>query len=141
MSSFNRVVLMGNVTRNFEVQRTSAGTAIAEVGLAINDRRRNQAGDWIEETTFVEVTLYGRTAEIVAEYLVKGSPVLIEGRLKLDTWERDGQRRNKLKIIGESVQLIGVNPEMPPKPEVTVARKTKPKTERQTTQAVGTLAK
>jgi single-strand DNA-binding protein len=127
MSSFNRVILMGNITRNFEVKRTAAGTAIAEIGLAVNDRRKSPTGEWIEETTFVEVTLWGRTAEIAAEYLSKGSPVLIEGRLKLDTWERDGQRRNKLKVIGEAVQLIGVRPEIPNKE---VARKSSAKSER-----------
>ncbi len=110
MSSFNRVILMGNITRNFEVKRTAAGTSIAEISLAVNDRRKNQAGEWIEDTTFVDVTLWGRTAEVAAEYLEKGSPVLIEGRLKLDTWERDGQHRSKLKVIGEAVQLIGVKP-------------------------------
>jgi single-stranded DNA-binding protein len=67
--------------------------AVAEVGLAVNDRRKDQSGQWIEETTFVDVTLWGRTAEIAGEYLGKGSPVLIEGRLKLDTWEKDGQKR------------------------------------------------
>src|SRR5262249_2490535 len=66
-----------------------------------------QAGEWVEETTFVDITLWGRTAEVAGEYLSKGSPVLIEGRLKLDQWEADGQKRSKLKVIGERMQMIG----------------------------------
>ena len=71
--------------------------AVADIGLAVNDRRKNQNGEWIEETTFVDVTLWGRTAEVAGEYLSKGSPLLIEGRLKYDTWEKDGQKRSKLQ--------------------------------------------
>lgn len=91
MASFNRVILLGNLTRDVELKHTQGGTAVTEVGLAVNDRRKDQAGKIIEETTFVDVTLWGRTAEIAAEYLGKGSPILVEGRLKLDTWEQDGK--------------------------------------------------
>src|SRR5213595_1992156 len=107
MASFNRVILLGNLTRDVEVRYLQSGTAVADVGLAVNDRRKGQNGEWIEETTFVDITLWGRTAEVAGEYLSKGSPVLIEGRLKLDQWETDGQKRSKLKVIGERMQLLG----------------------------------
>lgn len=106
MASFNKVILVGNVTRDIELRYIASGTAVAEIGLAVNDRvKRND--QWIEETTFVDVTLWGRTAEVANEYLAKGAPVLIEGRLKLDTWEKDGQKRSKLKVIGETMQMLG----------------------------------
>jgi single-strand DNA-binding protein len=106
-ASFNRVILVGNLTRDPELRYTPSGTAVTDIGLAVNDRRKNQAGEWVEETTFVDVTLWGRTAEVASEYLSKGSSALIEGRLKLDTWETDGQKRSKLKVIGEKLQLLG----------------------------------
>ena len=107
MSNFNRVILMGRLTRDVDLKYLQSGTAVTEVGLAVSDRRKNQAGEWVEEPVFVDVTLWGRTAEIASEYLNKGSPVFIEGRLKLDTWETDGQKRSKLRVVGERMQLIG----------------------------------
>ena len=110
MASFNRVTLVGNVTRDPELRYIPSGSAVTEIGLAINDRRKNDAGEWIEETTFVDVTLLARTAEVASEHLSKGSPVLIEGRLKLETWEKDGRKQSKLKVIGERMQLLGSRP-------------------------------
>ena len=108
MSSFNRVILMGNLTHEVELRHTSGGTAVADIGLAVNDRRKGADGQWVDETTFVDITLWGRTAEVAGEYLSKGSPVLIEGRLKLDTWTaNDGGKRSKLKVIGERMQMLG----------------------------------
>jgi single-strand DNA-binding protein len=107
MASFNRVILVGNVTRDPELRYTPSGTAVTEIGLAVNDRRKGPNGDWVEETTFVDVTLWERTAEIACEYLSKGSPVLIEGRLKLDSWEKDGKKSSKLRVVGEKMQLLG----------------------------------
>jgi single-strand DNA-binding protein len=109
MASFNRVILVGNVTRDPELRYVPSGMAVTDIGLAVNDRRKNATtGEWIEETTFVDVTLWGRTAEVAGEYLSKGAPVLIEGRLKLDSWEgTDGQKRSKLKVVGEKMQLLG----------------------------------
>jgi single-strand DNA-binding protein len=107
MASFNRVILLGNLTRDVEVKYLQSGMAVAEIGMAVNDRRKNQAGEWVDEVTFVDVTLWGRTAEVAGEYLSKGSPVLIEGRLKLDQWETDGQKRSKLKVVGERMQMVG----------------------------------
>ena len=107
MASYNRVVLMGNLTRDPELRYIPSGTAVADVGLAVNDRRKNAQGEWVDETTFVDVTLWARTAEVASEYLSKGSPVLIEGRLKLDQWETpEGQKRSKLKVVGERMQML-----------------------------------
>jgi single-strand DNA-binding protein len=106
VASFNRVILVGNLTRDPELKYIPSGTAVAEVGLAVNERvKKNDV--YVDETTFVDVTLWGRTAEIANEYLKKGAPVLIEGRLKLDTWEKDGQKRSKLRVVGEKMQMLG----------------------------------
>jgi len=107
MASFNRVILVGNLTRDPELRYTPSNTPVTEIGLAVNDRRKNAAGEWIEETTFVDVTLWARQAEVASEYLTKGSPVLIEGRLKFDSWEKDGQKHNKLRVVGERMQMLG----------------------------------
>ncbi len=107
MASYNRVILVGNVTRDPELRYIPSGTAVTDIGLAVNDRRKGANGEWIEETTFVDVTLWGRTAEVASEYLNKGSSVLIEGRLKLDTWEKDGKKNSKLRVIGERMQMLG----------------------------------
>lgn len=106
MASFNRVVLLGNLTRDPELRYIGSGMAVSDIGLAVNDRvKRND--QWVEETTFVDVTLWGRTAEVANEYLNKGSSVLIEGRLKMDSWEKDGQKRTKLKVVAERMQMVG----------------------------------
>lgn len=107
MASFNRVILMGNLTRDPEVRYTPSGKAVTEIGLAVNDRRKGPNGDWIDEVTFVDITLWDRQAEVAGEYLTKGSPVLIEGRLKLDTWEKDGKKNSKLRVIGDRMQMVG----------------------------------
>lgn len=110
MASFNRVILVGNLTRDPEVKYTTGGTAVTDIGLAVNrtwfDKQQNQKR---EETTFVDVTLWGRQAEVAGEYLAKGRPVLIEGRLQLDTWEdkNSGQKRSKLRVVGETMQFLG----------------------------------
>jgi len=108
MASFNRVILIGNLTRDPELRYTPNSLAVTDIGLAVNDRRKGANGEWVDETTFVDITLWGRTAEVVSEYCTKGSPLMIEGRLKLDSWEgQDGQKKNKLKVIGERIQLLG----------------------------------
>ena len=113
MASYNRVILMGNLTRDVELRYTPAGTPVTEVGLAVNDRRKNQNGEWVDETTFVDVTFWGRTAEVASEYLSKGSTVFIEGRLKLDTWKKDGQKNYKLRVVCDRMQLLGSRGEGP----------------------------
>ena len=107
MASVNKVILIGNLGRDPELRYISSGTAVTDIGLAVNDRRKNASGEWVEETTFVDVTLWGRTAEIAGEYVTKGSPLMIEGRLKLDTWEKDGKKNSKLRVVGERMQLLG----------------------------------
>ncbi len=106
MASYNRVVLMGNLTRDPELRYISSGTAVSEIGLAVNDRVKKN-DQWVDEATFVDVTLWGRTAEVANEYLSKGSNILIEGRLKYDTWEKDGQKRSKLRVVAEKMQMVG----------------------------------
>src|ERR1700692_108598 len=109
MANLNKVMLMGNLTRDPEVRYTPKGTAVAEIGLAVNRIYSGENNEKREETTFVDVTLWGRTAEVAGEYLKKGRPVFIEGRLQLDSWEdkQTGQKRNKLKVGGEAMQLMG----------------------------------
>jgi len=110
MASFNRVILVGNLTKDPQVRYTPGGTAVTDVGLAINrvwfDKQSNTKK---EDVTFVEVTLWGRQAEVAGEYLSKGRSVLIEGRLQLDQWEdrETGQKRSKLKVVGEQMTMLG----------------------------------
>jgi single-strand DNA-binding protein len=106
MASFNRVILVGNLTRDPELRYIPSGTAVTDIGLAVNDRIK-RGDQWVDEATFIDITLWGRTAEIVNEYCSKGSPILIEGRLKLDRWEREGQKHSKLKVVGDRIQLLG----------------------------------
>ncbi len=108
MASHNRVILLGNLTRDPEIRYLQSGMAVSDIGVAVNDKRKNANGEWVDEVTFVDVTLWARTAEVASEYLSKGSPIFIEGRLKLDSWEtQDGQKRSKLKVVAERMQLIG----------------------------------
>ena len=109
MANLNKVMLIGNLTRDPELRYTPKGTAVADIGMAINRVWTNDQGERQEETTFVDVTLWGRQAELAQQYLSKGRPVYIEGRLQMDTWEdkNSGQKRSKLKVVGENMQFIG----------------------------------
>jgi single-strand DNA-binding protein len=109
MASFNKVILLGNLTRDPEVRYTPKGTAVTDLGLAVNRTYTADNGEKREEVTFVDVTFWGRTAEVAGEYLKKGRPVFVEGRLQLDTWDdkQSGQKRSKLKVIGENMQMLG----------------------------------
>ena len=109
MASFNKVILLGNLTRDPEVRYTPKGSAVADLGIAVNRQYTLESGEKREEVTFVDVTFWGRTAEVAGEYLKKGRPVFIEGRLQLDTWDdkQSGQKRSKLKVIGETMQMLG----------------------------------
>jgi len=102
MPNVNLVVLAGNLTRDPELRYTPGGMPVASFGIAVNRKSKDR-----EETTFVDIEVWGKTAESASEYLKKGSPALIEGRLKLDSWEKDGQKRSKLKVVGERVQFLG----------------------------------
>ena len=108
MPNFNKVILMGNLTRDPEVKYTSSGTAIAKLGMAINRYWRNQDGQQQEETTFVDVDAFGRQAETIGQYLKKGRPIMVEGRLKLDQWDdkQTGQKRSKMGIVLENFQFL-----------------------------------
>jgi single-strand DNA-binding protein len=109
MASFNKVILLGNLTRDPEVRYTPKGTAVTDLGLAVNRSYTAESGEKREEVTFVDVTFWGRTAEVAGEYLKKGRPVFVEGRLQLDSWDdkQSGQKRTKLKVIGENMQMLG----------------------------------
>lgn len=108
MANLNKVMLIGNLTRDPEIRYTPKGTAVADISLAINRTWNNESGQKQEETTFVEVTLWGKTGELAHKYLSKGRPVYIEGRLQLDSWEdkESGKKRSKLKVVGDSMQFI-----------------------------------
>ena len=109
MANLNRVLLIGNLTRDPEIRYTPKGTAVAEIGLAVNRVYSGEDGERKEETTFVDVTLWARQAEVAGQYLKKGRPVFIEGRLQLDSWEdkQTGQKRSRLRVVGENLQLLG----------------------------------
>jgi len=92
------------------MKQLASGTALVEFGLAVNDRVK-KGGEWVDEVCFIDVTTFGRTAEVVNQYLGKGSSVLVEGKLKLDSWEKDGQKRSKHKIIGDRIVMTGGKPE------------------------------
>lgn len=111
MANFNKVILAGNLTRDPELRYTPKGTAIARLGLAINRNWTSEAGEKKEETTFVDVDAFGKTAEIIGQYLKKGRPILIEGRLRYDTWEdkQTGQKKSKLGVVLESFQFMDSN--------------------------------
>jgi single-strand DNA-binding protein len=106
-ASLNKVLLMGNLTRDPEVKYTPKGTAVCDLGLAINDSYKAQDGTIKETVTYVDVEVWGRTAENCKQYLTKGRPIFVEGQLRLDQWEQDGQKRSKLKIRADRVQFLG----------------------------------
>src|SRR5882672_9574628 len=108
MANFNKVILAGNLTRDPELRYTPKGTAIAKFGLAINRTWKNEAGETKEEVTFVDVDAFGRQAEVIAQYMRKGRPFLVEGRLKLDQWDdkATNQKRSKLGVVLEGFSFL-----------------------------------
>jgi single-strand DNA-binding protein len=108
MANYNKVLLMGNLTRDIELKYTQSNQAVANIGLAVSRRFRTQDGQDREETTFIDCEAWGRTAEVMKQYLAKGRPVFIEGRLRLDTWQdkQDGSNRSKLKVVVEGFQFV-----------------------------------
>ncbi len=108
MANFNKVLLVGNLTRDPELKHTPSNQAVAQIGLAVNRNFQTKDGEKREETTFVDCEAWGRTAEVMSQYLAKGRPVLVEGRLKLDQWQdKDGNNRSKLKVVIENFQFLG----------------------------------
>jgi single-strand DNA-binding protein len=116
MANLNRVLLIGNLTRDPEIRYTPKGTAVAEIGIAINRVFSGEDGEKREEVTFVDVTLWSRLAELAEQYLKKGRPVFIEGRLQLDSWDdkQTGQKRSRLRVIAENLQFLGARGEGEP---------------------------
>lgn len=106
MASLNKVLLIGRLTRDPEKRNTPSGLTVVELGIAVNRRFKSGAGEDREEVCFIDVTVWGKTAEACAEHLRKGSECFIEGRLKLDQWEKDGQKRSKIAVVAESVQFL-----------------------------------
>jgi single-strand DNA-binding protein len=108
MANLNKVMLIGNLTRDPELRYTPKGTAVADLGLAVNRRVSDANGNWSDETTFIDITVWGNTAENSQKFLSKGRGVFVEGRLQLDSWEdkQTGQKRTKLKVVGENVQFL-----------------------------------
>lgn len=109
MANFNKVILLGNLTRDVEVRYTQSGLAIAKTGLAVNRRSKSQDGEQRETTCFVDVTAFGKQAEVLEQYVSKGSPLFIEGRLEYSTWEdkNGGGKRSKLEVVIENFQFVG----------------------------------
>jgi len=106
MATLNKVMLIGNLTRDPEVRYTPSGSAVSDIRLAVSRKYKTANGQEKEETCFVSVTVWGRQAETAGEYLRKGSPVFVEGRLKLDEWEKDGQKQSRLGVVAERVQFL-----------------------------------
>jgi single-strand DNA-binding protein len=133
MANFNKVILAGNLTRDPELRYTPKGTAVAKLGMAINRTWKTETGESKEEVCFVDVDVFGRQAEVIAQYMRKGRPLLVEGRLKLDTWEDKNtkQKQSKLKVVLESFSFIdskgdggGGAPEAPRRPAAAPAAPT-----------------
>lgn len=122
MSNFNLCILVGRLTRDPEMRFIPSGTAVCQLGLAINRTWRDKSsGEKREETAFVDVEFWGKTAEVVTQHLSKGREILVEGRLKTDQWEdKDtGKKRSRLKVVGQSFQFIGAKPSASPRPAAT----------------------
>ncbi len=106
MASFNKVILLGNLTRDPELRTLPSGSQVAMFSMAMNRKFKTQQGELKEEACFVDVEIFGKQAETCGKYVHRGDMLLVEGRLKQDTWEKDGQKRSKLKVIGVSIQLM-----------------------------------
>jgi len=108
MASYNKVLLMGNLTRDVELKQLPSGMSVGRIGLAVNERYKDKNEQWVERANFIDCEIFGRRAEVMAQYLSKGSPVFVEGRLRLDTWQdrNDGSNRSKLKVVIENFEFI-----------------------------------
>jgi len=108
MPNFNKVYLMGNLTRDPELRTTTSGTPVCQLGMAVNRTYKNSNDEKQEETTFVDIEAWGRQAETISKYVVKGNPLFVEGRLKLDTWEsNEGEKKSRMKVVLENFQFMG----------------------------------
>ena len=130
MPSYNKVLLMGNLTRDPQLKQTPNNMSVAEIGLACNRKFKGKDGEMREETTFVDCEAWGRTAETMAKYLSKGRPVFVEGRLKLDQWQdKDGNNRSKLRVVIESFQFVDSRGNQSSTPTAEVTTTTTPPTD------------
>ena len=129
--SINKVLISGNLTRDPELRATATGMPVLGLGIAVNDRRKNQStGEWEDYPNFIDCTMYGSRAESISNFLSKGSKVAIEGKLRWSQWERDGQKRSKLEVIIDEIEFLSARSsshshqirevEIPPAPEITV---------------------
>ena len=109
MPNLNRVILAGHLTRDIEIKYLGSGVPVVNVGIGVNNRKK-EGNEWVDEPCFIELTIWGKSAEYAAKACGKGSPVLVEGRLKLDTWETDGQKRSKLSVVAERFQALSKEP-------------------------------
>ena len=108
MANLNKVMLIGNLTRDPDLKYTPGNQAVCEIGLAVNRKYRTKEGEDREETTFVDCEAWGKQAEVLKQYMTKGKPLFVEGRLKLDTWEdKDGGKRSKMRVVIENFQFLG----------------------------------
>lgn len=114
MANYNKVILMGNLTRDPQLKYLPSNMAVCEFGMAVNHRWRDKDGNQREDVCFVDLACFGRGGEIINQYMTKGKPILVEGRLKYDSWEKDGQKRNRLSVVVENFQFVGARGDGPP---------------------------
>ena len=107
MSNFNKVILMGHLSRDVELKSVNSGTSLVELGVAVNERRKSAEGTWKEQVHFIDVTFCGKKADVIAQYLAKGDPILIEGRLKQNRWEANGKNHSRINVYGEQFSFVG----------------------------------
>jgi len=107
MSNFNKVILLGRLSRDVELKSVNQGTSLVELGVAVNERRKSTEGAWKEEVHFIDVTFWGKKAEVIAQYLAKGDPILVEGRLKQNRWEANGKNHSRINVYGEQFSFVG----------------------------------
>lgn len=107
MASFNKVILIGNLTRDPDLRATTNGSYICKIGLAVNRSYQTRDGERRDETTFIDIDAFGKQAEVISKYMRKGRPLMVEGRLKLDQWESEGQKRSRLGVVLENFQFLG----------------------------------
>jgi single-strand DNA-binding protein len=121
MASYAKTLLLGNLTRDIEMRHTPGGTAVANAGIAVNERVK-KGEEWVDEVNFFDLTFWGKTAEIASQYLSKGSPLFVECRPKQETWEKDGEKKSKVIFVVERMQMLGQKgeggkPAQTPKPQ------------------------
>ena len=129
MPSFNKVILMGNLTRDVEMRSLPSGHDVGSFGLAVNDRYKDKSGEWVDRPNYIDCEIFGNRAAPFAQYLSKGSPVFIEGKLRFDQWQdRDGNNRSKLKVVVDNLEFVGGKQDGESKPSRKPSGKAKPAT-------------